>query len=141
MVTHVDLTTDDLQAAMSDVLAVLDLTPASGTDPAERRSAAVTLQGESDILLVVQTTVPVAAALASAFFGLDEHAVTDDDVADALGELANMAGGAVKPLLGGTHVISVPDRSNPPVPDGQRITDASVPVGNGQITVVLSPVG
>jgi chemotaxis protein CheX len=49
-----------------------------------------------------------ACQLASRFMGVDPPAEVDDDVRDALGELANMIGGNIKSCLGPEMQLSLP---------------------------------
>jgi chemotaxis protein CheX len=50
----------------------------------------------------------LARAAAAAMFDRPAEALTDDEVADALGELTNMIGGNVKSLLPGPSQLSMP---------------------------------
>lgn len=55
-------------------------------------------------------TVPVehARLVAATMFGMDDAELGDDEVGDALGEMANMVGGNVKGLLAGEAKLSLP---------------------------------
>ncbi|HVD28484.1 MAG TPA: chemotaxis protein CheX [Mycobacteriales bacterium] len=50
----------------------------------------------------------LARTAASAMFDRPAEALTDDEVADALGELTNMIGGNLKSLLPGPSRLSMP---------------------------------
>ncbi len=56
------------------------------------------LAGTSKGNLLIHLPAPVATAVTTAFLGMDVESI-DDDVCDAVGELANMLAGAVKAAL------------------------------------------
>jgi chemotaxis protein CheX len=58
------------------------------------------------VLLAAPT--PLARTVASAMFDLPAGQLTDDEVADALGELTNMIAGNIKSLLPGPSSLSMP---------------------------------
>jgi chemotaxis protein CheX len=58
------------------------------------------------VLLAAPT--PLARTVASAMFDLPADRLTDDEVADALGELTNMVAGNLKSLLPGPSGLSMP---------------------------------
>jgi len=135
------LSVDDLGAAVGDVLLglrVSERNPALVGPDEGTLSAAVVLHGPSDISMVVSAPESVAHVLASAFFGLEDQALSSADVHDAVGELANICGGAVKPLLDGQWVIGVPDRDDPRTPDSASALEAKVPVGGGHVVVAMA---
>lgn len=135
------LSVEDLGAAVGDVLLGLRVSERSpervGADESTL-SAGVVLHGPSDISMVVSAPESVAHALASAFFGIDDEALSSADVHDAVGELANICGGAVKPLLDGQWVIGVPDRDDPRTPDSASALETAVPVGGGHVVVAMA---
>jgi chemotaxis protein CheX len=58
------------------------------------------------VLLAAPT--PLARAVAAAMFNLRADQLTDDEVADALGELTNMIAGKLRSLLPGPSGLSMP---------------------------------
>lgn len=137
------LSADDVEAAVNDILMTLEIPAfhpdgaASGEAPV---SAAVILHGSTSISLVVEAQRHMAGSLAAAFFGLDNPATANDaDLADAMGELANIFGGSIKPLLAGTWVISIPDRAAPRIPTSAGTIRVEVFAGSGTVTVALAP--
>ena len=58
--------------------------------------------------LIVECTVPLAFAFTSRLMSVDIPTSVDDDVCDAMGELANMIAGNLKALMPSTVGISVP---------------------------------
>jgi chemotaxis protein CheX len=70
--------------------------------------ASVQFMGDWDGAVVVGCDASFGTQAAAAMFGIDSSAVSDDEVADALGELANMIAGNVKPLLPNAAAISLP---------------------------------
>ena len=91
------------------------LVPVSGEPPADVLSGWVQLTGPWTGVVVVTTGRSTAEELATCM--LKEHAppvLDDEDVADALGEMANVVGGNVKAALPGPSVLSLPDVGEPP---------------------------
>jgi chemotaxis protein CheX len=81
----------------------------SPSDPDEFRVAAsVQITGSWNGAVEMQFTAVLAAQLAEAMLGVPAEEVTDEDVADVVGELANMAGGNLKTLAEGTCTLSLP---------------------------------
>jgi len=70
--------------------------------------ASVQLMGDWAGAIVVGCDATFGAEAAGAMFGTDPATVTQEEISDALGELANMIAGNVKPLLPGTATISLP---------------------------------
>lgn len=135
------LSVDDLGAAVGDVLMGLQVSERNPerVGPDESMvSAGVVLHGPSDISMVVSAPESVAHALASAFFGIDDQALSSADVHDAVGELANICGGAIKPLLEGQWVIGVPDRNDPRTPDSASALETAVAMGGGHVVVAMA---
>jgi chemotaxis protein CheX len=80
---------------------------AAGTDDLIVGSVAVTGEWRGSVLLACPTQL--ARTAASAMFDVPAEELTDDEVADALGELTNMIGGNVKSLLPGPGRLSMPE--------------------------------
>ena len=73
-------------------------------------SGIIGLAGSRKGLLAVHLPKPTALAVTTAFLGMDVEEI-DDDVRDAIGELANMLGGSVKSALdpsGSDIKLSIP---------------------------------
>jgi chemotaxis protein CheX len=68
----------------------------------------VQITGRVDAALMVEVPEALARNLASTMFGIDETELGDDEVRDALGEMANMIGGNVKGLLDADSLLSLP---------------------------------
>jgi chemotaxis protein CheX len=72
-------------------------------------SAAVSIAGEWHGLVSVELPAPMADEVTRRMLGFDGVAeVSDEDVADAVGELVNMIGGNVKSLMPGPSALSLP---------------------------------
>lgn len=71
-------------------------------------SASVSVTGAWRGHVVVSCSSTAAKQVAAALLGVDFDDVTGDDVADALGELANIIGGNVKSLLPEPCALSLP---------------------------------
>ncbi len=82
---------------------MLDITPG---EPFSREreilqdsiSGIIGLAGTTKGLLAIHLPKPVALAVTTAFLGMDVEEI-DEDVCDAIGELANMLGGSLKSAL------------------------------------------
>jgi chemotaxis protein CheX len=70
-------------------------------------SAAVSISGGWEGTVTVELTAATAETLAGTMLGI-EGPLDDDDVADAVGELANMIGGNIKGLMPGPSVLTLP---------------------------------
>jgi chemotaxis protein CheX len=106
--------TEDLLSITEQVwLSFLDpegtspLLPDSG-DAAIDICAAVSVTGAWQGHVVVECSATAAQRAAAALLGIEAAEVSDDDVADALGELANIIGGNVKVLLPEPCALSLP---------------------------------
>jgi chemotaxis protein CheX len=78
-------------------------------DPESLRVAAsVQITGSWNGAVEMQFTSELAKQLAEAMLGVPADELTDEDVADVVGELANMAGGNLKTLTEGTCSLSLP---------------------------------
>jgi chemotaxis protein CheX len=79
--------------------------PVSGTTDI---SAAVSVTGSWNGHVVIETTASGSRQAAAAMLSMEGDEVSDADIADALGEIANVIGGGVKGLLPGTCALSLP---------------------------------
>jgi chemotaxis protein CheX len=70
--------------------------------------ASVQFMGDWDGAVVVGCDTSFGRTAAAAMFGSGADAISDEDIRDALGELANMIAGNVKPLLPRSASISLP---------------------------------
>ena len=75
----------------------------------------VHITGDWSGAVAVELTARLASQATAIMFGLQPDAVAADDVRDVVGELANMTGGNVKSLLGGSCSLSLPS-----VTEGER---------------------
>jgi chemotaxis protein CheX len=83
------------------------LLPETGPAPIDIL-AAVSVTGAWQGHVVVECSTAAARHAAAALLGVDTAEVSEDDVADALGELANIIGGNVKVLLPEPCALSLP---------------------------------
>ena len=108
-------TTKDLLSVMDQVwLAYIDpdgvdmLRPAEDLAAATELHAWVAITGAWQGQVVVTCSATLARNLAAAFLAMGADEVTEEDVADVLGELANIVGGNVKSLLPSGCALSTP---------------------------------
>ncbi len=100
----------ELDRIVSDVLDVMfsaASTPSGATPVADSITSVVSFVGEWNGAVLVRCGTGTAEKLALRLFKLDE--VSPDDVADAMGELANMIGGNLKSILPPGVILSVPN--------------------------------
>jgi chemotaxis protein CheX len=71
-------------------------------------SGAVSITGDWNGHVVVECSMAAARLATSAMVGTDVSEVSDEDVSDVLGELANVIGGGVKGLLASACALSLP---------------------------------
>lgn len=113
MTTHP--TEDDLKVIAEQVWSsYLDLDGASPLvpTPAEKHQADVTasvsVTGAWRGHVLISCSDAAARHVAAALLGIDFDDVAEEDIADALGELANIIGGNVKSLLPEPSALSLP---------------------------------
>jgi chemotaxis protein CheX len=83
--------------------------PAAAEREAEEQVvASVAISGEWNGHVLVGATPVAARKIAAAMFDMTPESVSDDDLADAFGEIANILGGNVKGLLPEPSVLSLP---------------------------------
>lgn len=80
----------------------------AGLDTGDIIAGGIHLSGAWEGALFVECTPNLARKLASAMFGMDDAEITDSEVRDAIGEIANMAGGNFKALLPQPCQLSLP---------------------------------
>lgn len=71
-------------------------------------AGSVGVSGATDCLISMEMQEQAARSVAAAMFGLEASEVSDDDIADAVGELTNMVGGNIKSLLPEPSTLSLP---------------------------------
>ncbi len=76
--------------------------------PAQHLTSCVHITGTWDGAVTLDCPEPLARRAAGIMFGLEPEAASEDEVRDALGELANMIGGNVKALLPPPCQLSLP---------------------------------
>ncbi len=115
-----------LQGIIEFVWATLldeQLTAGAGAPIEDAVCAAISIGGPWTATLEVRVSYALARRFAADLLGLDDAELANEDVDDALGELANVVGGNVKGLLddGGASTLSLPivSRTRPSVTGGQ----------------------
>jgi chemotaxis protein CheX len=68
----------------------------------------VQITGSVDAAVLVDVPEALGRQLAMTMFGMDDAEISDDEVWDALGEMANMIGGNVKGMVAGDTALSLP---------------------------------
>ena len=100
----------ELDQIVSDVLGVMfssTSTPSHAEQPEHNSyTATVSFVGEWKGAVLVRCNIPTAEKLARRLF--KSQTVSEEDVADSIGELANMIGGNLKSVLPPGVMLSVP---------------------------------
>lgn len=108
--THVNTTmltqiADDVCHTMLGVaLTSADCDAPDGT----RWVATVRISGEYTAFVEIETDRAVAQRMACRMFSLNPHELSEEDLRDAIGEVANMIGGNVKGVLSAECNLSIP---------------------------------
>ncbi len=107
-----ELQPGDIRQIVSDIFeAMLGLPVADGPaemDGTRRLTACVQISGDWEGAVVVDCTEVLARRVTGSMFGLEPDGASPEDVLDAIGEVANVAGGNVKALLGAECALSLP---------------------------------
>jgi len=127
------LSTDDLEAIVGDVFAVLgapsDMHDATGGV----HSSWLEITGPGRVLMTVDADASAATAVAMAFFGEDFE---DGDQQDAMKELANVCAGSCKTMLEGEWTIGIPESGTTELPADS--IHATAFAGGGQVKIGLA---
>jgi chemotaxis protein CheX len=99
--------TDQVWESFLDPDGVNPLLPLPVDGPSDL-AAAVSVTGAWRGHVVIECSTAASLHAAAALLGVPSEEVTDEDVADALGELANIIGGNVKALLPEPSALSLP---------------------------------
>jgi chemotaxis protein CheX len=103
---------DDLRMLVAMTVETLFGAPPDGWAPpgplGEGYRAAVRISGESRAEVAVWCGAGFARRVAGAMFGFTEADLTEADLRDAVGELANILGGNLKALMPGPSSLSCP---------------------------------
>jgi chemotaxis protein CheX len=120
----------------------LDLTEIreGSLDSLETLTGCVQITGDWTGAVTVQLCLALATTATASMFGMEPEEVSEEEISDTVGELANMAGGNVKSLLVGSCQLSFPSVTRGvdyqlSVP-GSSIVDRSVLSCDGELVVV-----
>lgn len=107
------LANDDLRGLVDDIWSSLFEAPLDGDAglPEDVVTAYVDIRGGWQGRVLVATTTEGALALAAHMLRIPRNAVAEADLADAIGELANIVGGSVKSCVDGQSSLSLPNVS------------------------------
>ncbi len=77
--------------------------------PPSLMRASVTIQGTTNAIVTVDCSADLARRLGAAMFSAEPSSLSDEEVGDALGEIANIIGGNIKALLPGPSRLGLPE--------------------------------
>lgn len=100
--------TEDIWSVMVGVITAP--MPAGGDHPPPDASVSgrVGIVGDWSGVVVVDCPLQLAQRVAAVMFCIEPSEVNDDELDDAIGELANMTGGNLKAILLGDHDLTLP---------------------------------
>ena len=107
-----------IAAATQEIFSSMIMLEVAAGEPYQRKdeqlrdsvSGIIGLAGKAKGMLAIHLPNPTALAVTTAFLGMEVEEI-DDDVRDAIGELANMLGGSLKAVLdpnGSSVQLSMP---------------------------------
>lgn len=104
--TELHRITVDIWSTVFDI----EVEPTTATDRVPGRSLTGTVQitGDWNGAVMVECSDRLARLATATMFGMEVDEVTDEDVHDTVGEVANMTGGNLKSLLPGSCQLSLP---------------------------------
>ncbi len=133
------LSSDDVAQIVQEVwssMLSLDVQPVDVAEVTDDLAMAgnVGVTGATDCLISMEVSAEGARHFAAVMFGLDDSDCSDDDIADAIGELTNMIGGNIKSLLPEPSSLSLPvvtngKRPTVRVPGGKTLLEAAYTTG------------
>ncbi len=111
--TELPFTAGDVSMLVQEVgLAILDMSMVLIEDPpADKERGAMScvhVTGDWDGSVILEVSPQLSRRATAAMFDIPADEVSDDEMADALGELANIVGGSVKGLMTGSCRLSLP---------------------------------
>lgn len=68
----------------------------------------VQITGEAESVVSVRCSRTMAETIASSMFAIDANELSDEEIYDAIGEIANMIGGGVKGIASGENSLTIP---------------------------------
>jgi chemotaxis protein CheX len=143
-----DLADSDLRSVFETIwsatlgLELLDPAGSVPPPPTETLCASVHLTGAWCGVVSVHISEGLARRAASAMFGLPVGELTQSELHDAIGEIANMTGGGVKALLPAPSHLSLPSvvsgaSFSVSAPGGSLVNDVAFQLGGSQIRVTV----
>jgi CheY-specific phosphatase CheX len=140
MITAEDLTqiADDICGSIFTGADTDAATAAADDAPIRTLSAIVDISGDWNGSVSVSCERTTAVGIASVMFDAPGPELSGSDVIDALGELANMAGGAVKGMLDGEKSLGLPTVGEGidfvmVVPNTTEVANVDYPVATGGV--------
>jgi chemotaxis protein CheX len=104
-------------------------------------SGSVSLTGAWEGVLFLECPPELAAQLSCAMLGMEDGEATDEDVADTMGEVANVLGGNLKNVLPGPTRITLPvvshTTSHAVVKDGRQLCRLAFTWAGGPLQVIV----
>lgn len=88
--------------------ALVEALPAADVPDPDRVIGWVSISGDWRGHLYVTTTSAGAQQIAATMFQMDGNEIGQAEIADAIGEIANVVGGSVKGMVGADAVLSLP---------------------------------
>jgi CheY-specific phosphatase CheX len=107
-----DLMTDAVTSVLASLVGLTVVPVAPALEDAHAGSEVVTgivtISGDADAVVVLRCDRELAVDVAAGMFALPPADLGDTDLVDALGEVTNVTGGAIKALMDGTCRLGLP---------------------------------
>ena len=104
--TDVEQVTEEIFAAVLGLQIGLDTS--GGVTAGRVITGMVQITGDWRGAVAIELSEPLARQATAIMFGMEPDEPAGEDIRDTVGEIANMTGGNVKSLLGGTCQLSLP---------------------------------
>lgn len=107
-----ELTDADIHTLVQEIWAsylLLDVEPAPHPQTSDRSlSALIHIHGTWEGTVILHCSRALAGHIAGAMFAIEPEELSEDEVGDAVGEIANMLGGSIKSMVDGPASLSLP---------------------------------
>ena len=111
----------------------------SSTEVSDAFYATVDITGDTHMKIGIGACKNAADALTCAMFNREPSSSPEEDIADAIAEVANMIGGNIKGILGGDCKLSIPETSRELPEIDESTFEFNFDLNGGLMKVTLEP--
>ena len=113
--------------------------PPSDANQSDVFYAAVDITGDEHLTIGIGACKNAADALTCAMFNRQPSTSPEEDIADAVAEIANMIGGNIKGILGGDCRLSIPEIARELPETDEKAVEFNFDLNGGLMKVTLEP--